>query len=154
VTAAQGVQECALDGIVVRVQGEQPSRLGCLLTGKRTPRPSPAGEQPGKPPGVACNDALPLPGQVVRKPARIWIAPRRGQVANPLILRTPVQQLPPEFFIHQAIAPEQPSEGKALCSTARETPGNVRSCGTARRMHPFIGIMPRIEDRLRPSGSA
>lgn len=101
---------------MVRVLSEEPCCLGSLLAHKRAPRPSPAGEQVSKPPGVVRIDVPPLPDEVVRKPARIWIALRHGQVADPLILLPPVQQFPPEFFIHQAIAPEQASKGKRFAA--------------------------------------
>jgi hypothetical protein len=98
---AQGRQERPLlDRIVVRVLGEEPRCLGCLLPDECAPRPSPAGEQLSKPPGVVRIGVLPLLDEVVRQPAGVWIAPRRGQVTDPLILLTPVEQLAPELFIH------------------------------------------------------
>jgi hypothetical protein len=95
-----------LDRVPVSVLGEEPRRLGCLLTNERPSSPSPAGEQVSKPPGVVIIDALPLLAEVVREPASIRISSRGGQVTDPLILFTPGQQPPPEFVIHQAIAPE------------------------------------------------
>lgn len=87
---AQGLQERSLlDRIVIGVLGDEPRCPGGLLTNKRAARPSPAGEQVTKPPGVVCIDALPLLAEVIREPSGIWIGPRGSQVADPLILLTP-----------------------------------------------------------------
>jgi hypothetical protein len=104
---AQGVQECALlDRVLVSVLGQEPRRLGCLVTDEWPSWPSPAGDQVSQPPGVVVIDALPLLAEAVREPASVRIGLRGGQVADPLIFLAPGQQLLPEFLIHQAIAPE------------------------------------------------
>ena len=61
---AQGLQERSLPGrIAVGVLGQQPRRLGAVLTGQRPPRPAPGAEDFPEPPGVVLVGALPPPSQ-------------------------------------------------------------------------------------------
>jgi len=102
--AAQGMQERSLpDGVTVSVLGQQPRRSGALLTGQRPSWPAPGVEKFAKPPGVFLIDALPLRRHLVREPGHVLPLRRGCQVADPLILITPGQQLAPQFFIHAAI---------------------------------------------------
>ena len=102
--AAQGLQERSLlDGIAVSVLGQQPCRAGAFLTGQRPPWPAPGAENFRKPPGVFLVYALPFGRYLVREPGRVLSLRRGHQSADPLILITPDQQLPPQFFIHAAI---------------------------------------------------
>jgi hypothetical protein len=50
---------------------------------------------------------MPLRRDVIREPDLVLALRRRNQMADPLILITPGQQLPPEFFIHTVIPPER-----------------------------------------------
>ncbi len=132
---AQGVQECALlNWVLVGVLGEEPCRLGCLVTDERPSWPSPAGDQVSKPLCVVIIDAVPLLAQAVGKSASVGISLLGSQVANPLILLAPTQQLAPEVFIHITIATERPckSKGKYCCSN--------RPCRTRSRAR---GLLPR-----------
>jgi hypothetical protein len=100
------MQERSLaDGIAVSVLGQQPRRLGALLTHQRPPWPAPGVEKFAKPPGVFFIDALPLRRHLVGEHGPVLSLRRGHQVADPLILITPGQQLAPQSFIHAAIPP-------------------------------------------------
>jgi hypothetical protein len=47
------------------------------------------------------------------QPTGVRIGLRGSQVTDPLILLTPGKQLPPDFFIHKAIAPDWHARRKA-----------------------------------------
>lgn len=103
--AAQGIQECSLpDMIAVGVLGQQPRRRGAVLADQRPPRPALGAEEFPEPPGVVLVDALPLCRYLVRQPDRVLSLGRGYQCADPLILITAGQQLPPQFFIHAVIS--------------------------------------------------
>jgi len=58
---AQGLQERSLPGrIAVGVLGQQPRRLGAVLTDQRPPGPAPGGQNLPEPPRVVPVDAVPL----------------------------------------------------------------------------------------------
>jgi hypothetical protein len=102
---AQGLQECSLLGrIAVGVLGQQPRRLGAVLTDHRPPRPAPGVQNLPEPPRVVLVDALPLRRQLVREPERVLPRGRGHRGADPLILITSGQQFLPQFFIHAAIS--------------------------------------------------
>ncbi len=98
------MQERSLpDGVTVSVLGQQPRRPGALLAGQRPPWPAPGAEKFAKPPGVFLIDALPFRRHLVGEPGHVLSLRRGCQVADPLVLLAPGQQLAPQFFIHAAI---------------------------------------------------
>ena len=99
--AAKGIQECSLpDRIALGVLGQQPCRRGAVLAGQRPPWPAPGAEEFPEPPGVVLVDALPLCRYLARQPDLVLSLGWGYQCADPLVLITPGQQLPPQFFIH------------------------------------------------------
>jgi hypothetical protein len=90
---------------MVGVLSQQPRGVRSLLAGQRPARPAPRGQEFTKPPRVFFIDALPLRRVLLGKPSHVLPLRRGHQLADPLILITPGQQFPPEFFIHPAIPP-------------------------------------------------
>lgn len=97
--AAQDIRECSPpDRIAARAPGQSPCRPGAVRTGQRPPRPAPGAEDFAEPRGIIQIDALPSPRQ---EPDRVLSLGRGHQCADPLILITPGQQPPPQFFSTQ-----------------------------------------------------
>jgi hypothetical protein len=87
---AQGLQERSLPGrIAVGVLGQQPRRLGAVLTDQRPPRPALGVQNLPEPPRVVLVDAVPLRRQLVREPERVLPRGRGHRGADPLILILP-----------------------------------------------------------------
>jgi hypothetical protein len=87
---AQRIQEYALlNGVLVGVLGEEPCRLGGLVTDEGPSWPSPAGDHFGKPPCVVIIDAVPLLAQHVGQPTSVRIGLLGSQLADSLILVAP-----------------------------------------------------------------
>ena len=124
--AAQGIQERPLQvRIVVGVLSQQSGRLRSLLADQRPAWPAPHGQEVTKPPGVVCIDSLPLRCDLVGEPSHAPALRRGHQLTDPLVFITPGQQLPPELFIHSAIAPRWCPAAEADGRQDRHTPPNA-----------------------------
>jgi hypothetical protein len=143
---AQRTEERPLqDGIPVGVLGQQPRRLGAVLACQRPAWPAPQGKELAKPAGVVLIDALPFRRDLGRKCRQVLPWRRGNKPADPLILRTPGEQFPPELFIHAASIVQDAERAQrglsGWCASFAEIGGccdSAHSAHSARCLHVAI----------------